>query len=320
MENDVIDSDTVTEEPAAIENEVVETSTEEPGSMLEAIQKGLEGDKEETEEAAPEEEPEEDKPKAEEVVEPENDEEPPEGISKKAQERFRSMVTKVKEKDAEIERISSDLNGIRSVMKETGGSPEDFAKTFEYIRALNHGDVEHARAILEDQIRQLSVLTGKPFGQVDPLAQFPDLRERVNAYQMDEQTALEMARHRSMQHQQQQAVNQYQQRQQSEQQSIASRQNAIAEIDRLGAEWAKSDPDYSFKEGLITQRAQDIAREFPPEQWAKQVKLMYQTLSSVPAPKPQSAPAPLRASGQSAGARQPSNMLEALQNGLGYGR
>ena len=166
-------------------------------------------------------------------------------------------------------------------MKETGGSPEDFAKTFEYIRALNHGDVEHARAILEDQIRQLSVLTGKPFGQVDPLAQFPDLRERVNAYQMDEQTALEMARHRSMQHQQQQAVSQYQQRQQSEQQSIASRQNAIAEIDRLGAEWAKSDPDYSFKEGLITQRAQDIAREFPPEQWAKQVKLMYQTLSSV---------------------------------------
>lgn len=313
MENDLIESEAVAEvennEPEVIEND-------EPESMLEAIQDGLKTDEPE-EEAKPEEPEPEAKP--EEEAKPENEDEPPEGISKKAQERFRSMVTKVKEKDAEIERISSDLNGIRNMMKETGGKPEDFAKTFEYIRALNNGDLDHARNILEEQVRQLTIATGKPFSQVDPLQQFPDLRERVNAYQMDEQTAIEMARFRTGQQQQQQQVNQYQQRQQSEQQAMQARNNAIAEIDRLGNEWAKSDPDYAMKEGLITAQAKLISEQFPPHQWPAQVKLMYQTISSMPVQKPVAhTPPPLRASGQSGGARQPGSMLEALQNGLGY--
>lgn len=317
MENDLIESEAVAEvesnEPATIEND------DGPESMLEAIQEGLKADEpdEKKEEAAAEPEAE---VKPEEEAKPENEDEPPEGISKKAQERFRNLTSRLKEKDAEVERLSSDLGGIRTMMKETGGKPEDFAKTFEYIRALNHGDLDQARSILEEQIQQLSVLTGKPFGQVDPLQKFPDLRERVNAYQMDEQTALEMARHRSVQQRQQQEVSQYQERQQSEQQSMRAKQHAISEIDRMGAEWAKSDPDYAMKEGLITARAKDIAAQFPPHQWPAQVRLMYQTISSMPVQKPAASnPAPLRASGQSGGARQPTSMLEALQSGLGYG-
>lgn len=312
-ELDVNASEAITEIESN-EPEVVESDG--PESMLEAIQEGLKPENEKKEEAPGEVSAEENKPEA---VEPENEDEPPEGISKKAQERFRSMVSKVKEKDAEIERISQDLGGIRQLMQETGGKPEDFAKTFEYIRALNHGDLDHARNILEDQIRQISVMTGKPFGQVDPLSNFPDLREKVNAYQMDEQAALEMARYRATQQAQQQAVNQYQQRQQSEQQSNYVRQSAIAEIDRMGAEWAKSDPDYAMKESMITAQAALISKQFPPQQWPAQVRLMYQTISSMPMQKPAvSHPAPLRSSGQAGGARQPGSMLEALQSGLGY--
>lgn len=317
MDEDLNVSESVADEVVSNEPEAVESN--EPESMLEAIQEGLKADEpepEKTEEVA-EETPEEVKP--EEDAKPENEDEPPEGISKKAQERFRSMVTKVKEKDAEIERLSSDLGGIRNLMKETGGKPEDFAKTFEYIRALNHGDLDHARAILEDQIQQLTIATGKPFAQVDPLAKFPDLRERVNSYQMDEQTAIEMARHRSTQQQHQQQVSQYQKQQESEQQAFQSRQNAIAEIDRMGNEWARTDPDYAMKEGLITAQAKLISEQFPPQQWPAQVKLMYQTISSMPVQKPVvNTPAPLRASGQSGGTRQPTSMLEALQSGLGY--
>lgn len=314
MEKDLNISESVAEDIESSEPEIVESN--EPESMLEAIKEGLKP--EEEKEVVAEEAAEEVKP--EEEAKPENEDEPPEGISKKAQERFRSMVTKVKEKDSEIERLSNDLGGIRKLMQETGGKPEDFSKTFEYIRALNHGDFDHARSILEDQIRQLTIATGKPFNQVDPLSQFPDLRERVNAYQMDEQTAIEMARHRSTQQAQQQAVNQYQQRQQSEQQSAQVRQQAIAEIDRLGSEWARTDPDYAMKEGMITAQAKLISEQFPPHQWPAQVKLMYQTISSMPIPKPQTnQPAPLRASGQSGGTRQPTSMLEALQSGLGYG-
>ena len=318
MEQDLIESEAVAEvettEPEAVESDGPET-------MLEAIQDGLKADDPEPEaapEAAKEEAPE-PEAKPEEAAKPEDEDAPPEGISKKAQERFRNLTSRLKEKDSEVERLSQDLGGIRNMMKETGGRPEDFAKTFDYIRAINHGDFDVARNILEDQIRQFTVMTGKQFGQVDALSQFPDLRERVNAYQMDEQTALEMARHRSAQQQQQRTAQEYQQRQQSEQQSVQVRQNAISEIDRMGAEWAKSDPDYAMKEGLITAQAKLISEQFPPQQWPAQVRLMYQTISSMPVPKPVvSAPAPLRASGQSAGARQPNSMLEALQNGLGY--
>jgi hypothetical protein len=310
MEQDLNESESVTEietnEPEAIESD-------EPESMLEAIQEGLKPDEEKPEEAPKEE------VKAEEEPKPENEDEPPEGISKKAQERFRSMVTKVKEKDVEIEHLKTNLNEITQMVRETGGTPEDFQKTFEYIKAIRSGDLNQARSMLEEQIRQLSIATGQSFGQVDPLAKFPDLRERVNAYQMDEQTALEMARHRAIQNEQMQAQHQYQQRAQNEQQMMQTRQRAIAEIDHLGSEWAKTDPDYAMKEELIAKQAQVISQQFPPHQWAAQVKLMYQTLSSMPMQRPQTnSPAPLRASGQTAGARQPGSMLEALQNGLGY--
>jgi hypothetical protein len=312
MENDLIESEAVAEVETP---EPVEVESNEPESMLEAIQEGLKTD--EPEEKA--EETEEPKEEAKEEAKPADEDEPPEGISKKAQERFRNLTSRLKEKDQEVERLSQDLGGIRKMMQDTGGKPEDFAKTFEYIRALNHGDLDHAKSILEDQIRQLSIATGKPFQQVDPLSQFPDLRERVNSYQMDEQTAMEMARYRSSQQTQQRQAQEYQQRQQSEQQSQYVRQNAIAEIDRMGNEWAKNDPDYAMKEGLITAQAKLISEQFPPQQWPAQVKLMYQTISSMPMPKPvTNSPAPLRASGQSAGARQPTSMLEALQNGLGY--
>lgn len=320
MENDVIDSVAVTED-AAETNQVETVESNEPESMLEAIQNGLKQDEPESA-TDPEPEPEKDpevEPEVAEEVAPENEDEPPEGISKKAQERFRNIVYKVKEKEAELTAVRSDLDGIRTLMKDTGGTPEDFSRTFEYIRAVRSGDFDNARSILEDQIRQLSVATGKPFGQVDPLSQFPDLRERVNAYQMDEPTALEIARSRSHADAQRKAEQQFNERQQQQRESVNSRQSAIAEIDRLGAEWAKSDPDYAVKEGIITQKANEIAANFPPSQWAAQVKLMYSAISSMPVQKPTApAPAPLRASGQSAGARQPNSMLEALQSGLGY--
>jgi hypothetical protein len=309
-ELDVNESEAITE----VENEAPEVESNEPDSMLEAIQEGLKTDEPEAEEVK---EPE---VKPEEVAkEPENEDEPPEGISKKAQERFRNLTSRLKEKDAEVEHLSRDLGNIRTMMQETGGKPEDFAKTFEYIRSINKGDFDNARSILEDQIKQLTVITGKPFANVDPLSSHPDLRERVNSYQMDEPTALEMARHRAMQQAQIKEQQEYQQRTQSQQYNEQVRNNAIAQIDRMGSEWAKSDPDYAMKEGMITAQAKEIMNNFPPQQWPAQVRLMYQTISSMPVQRHVSTtPAPLRASGQSAGQRQPTSMLEALQNGLGY--
>ena len=302
------------------EESQIETSEEstEQGSMLDAITEGL---KQESAEEAPEEEeaPPEVEVKPEEAK-PEDDEAPPEGISKKAQERFQRLVSKVKEKDEELTTLRTNLDGIRKVMQDTGASPEDFSMAFDYLKAIRSGNMDQVGQILQAQIKQYQLATGKQLGVVDPLSDFPDLRQRVDGYQMTEEAALEIARMRAVQREQQQSIQQTQQRQQSEFAVQQTRQAAINEINQIGSEWAKKDPDYSAKEEIILKQIPEIARNFPPQAWAHQVRILYQALSSVPITKPQaSAPAPLRASGQSAGARQPTSMLEALQNGLGYG-
>ena len=96
------------------------------------------------------------------------------------------------------------------------------------------------------------------------------------------------------------------------------RQMAMQKVDMMGAEWAKRDPDYRAKEDIILKQIPQIAKQFPPAQWAQQVELLYQTLSAMPIPKPQNTPQPLRASGQAGGAKQPASMLDALKTGLGY--
>lgn len=312
-ENDVLDAETV----AATENTEVDTTpseTNEPSSMLEAIQDGLKGDEEPKE---PEEKQEaESKPDQETATE--NEDEPPEGISKKAQERFRNLTHRLKEKDSELAAVRSDLDGIRSIMQETGGKAEDFGMMFDYMRALNKGDMDHVGKVLAEQVRQYKMMTGKALESVDPLQDFPDLRQRVDSYQMDEQSALELARQRSFARQHQQETAQQQQRHNQTQQFQQVKQQAMAEVDRMGAEWAKRDPDYKIKEELILKQIPVIAQRFHPSQWPQQVEILYQTLSSMPMQRQSQAPQPLRPSGQTAGAKQPTSMLEALKSGLGY--
>lgn len=308
-------------QPEESQIETSEVESKEPESMLDAIAEGL---KPEEDSAKAEEEAKKDDAQKQEAqpeeAKTEDDETPPEGISKKAQERFQRLVSKVKEKDEELTTLRSNLDGIRKVMQDTGASPEDFSMAFDYLKAIRSGDMDQVGRILHEQIKQYQIVTGKQFGGVDPLSDFPDLRQRVDGYQMTEEAALEIARMRAVQREQQQSIQQTQQRQQSEFAVQQTREAAINEINQIGSEWAKKDPDYSAKEEIILKQIPEIARNFPPQAWAHQVRILYQALSSVPIAKPQaSAPAPLRASGQSAGARQPTSMLEALQNGLGYG-
>lgn len=312
-ENDVIESEAIAENT---DPEVVDAN--EPESMLEAIQEGLKGEEESPEDEQKEEVSEEQKP--EEEAKPEDENAAPEGISKKAQERFHNLVSKVKEKEEHISRLQSDLDGIRTVMKDTGASPDDFVKAFDYMKAITSGDMDHVARVIREQVQQYTLMTGKQLQFDDPLSNFPDLRERVNSYQMDEQTALEMARFRNQQNTQQQFMRQQQEQQYRSTQESQMRNQAISEVARMGDEWSKTDPDYRFKEDVILKQIPAIKQNFPPHLWPQQVRILYETMSSLPMQQQKpSNPAPLRSSGQSAGARQPGSMLEALQVGLGYG-
>lgn len=302
--------------------------TNEPSSMLEAIESGLSGDNESGQPRddagryAPKKEeskPEEVKPEIKQEAKPEDEHAMPEGLSAKAQERFTSLVNKVKEKEQQFVQASEQLGQFRDLIQSTGASPQEFSQAIDYMRMVNKGDFEGALRLIDDQRRQISLALGKPLPGADPLAEFPDLRQRVDSYHMDEQSAIEVARSRLMQQQSQQNQRQQNEQQQSQQMQQQTRQQAISQIDEMGKQWAKTDPDFTMKEDIILKQLPEIARNFPPNMWPQQVSILYNTISAMPMSQPaRHNPAPLRPTGQTAGNRQPGSMLEAMEMGLGY--
>lgn len=294
----------------------------EPGSMLEAIEAGLSDNADEPAVA--------DGADAEKKPDPAVEAKPgehveddlaiPEGLSKKAQERFTTLVSRVKEREAQAHEANEQIGQFREMIKSTGTTPQEFSQAIDYMRMVKHGDLEGALRIMDEQRRMISLALGKQLPGADALEQFPDLRQRVDAYQMDEQTALELARTRHIQQQDQQHRQQQQETQQRGEQLQQTRQQAVSQIDQMGQQWSKTDPDFRAKEDIILKQLPMIAQNFHPNQWAQQVRILYDTISSVPMQRTAArAPAPLRSSGQTAGARAPGSMLEALDLGLGYG-
>jgi hypothetical protein len=316
------------------------TSANEPKSMLEAIEQGLKGptdaDGKTAAERARDEQgrfakqdpaavtkPAEVKPAdaaAKAIETPAADDlAMPEGLSPKAQERFQTLVTRVKEREQALEAVQSDVQAFRSIIQESRATPEEFSQAMDYMRMVKTGNLEQALQVLDMQRQQIALALGKPLPASDPLADFPDLRQAVENYQVDEAHAIKLARARVQEQAQQRSYQQAQQTQQQQQTAQVARSGAIQQIDQLGANWAKTDPDFAAKEDIILKQLPEIAAKFPPNMWAQQVTILYNALSAMPRPvAPRQNPAPLRSSGQSAGARQPSNMLEALQAGLGY--
>ena len=317
-----LDSPEVTlPESAETESAAVEPdeSSSGPSSMLEAIEAGLSDNADEpADDAAAENKP---GPAAE--VKPEehaeDDLEIPEGLSKKAQERFTTLVSRVKEREAQAHEANEQIGQFREMIKSTGTTPQEFSQAIDYMKMVKHGDFEGALRIMDDQRRMLSIAMGRALPGADPLAQFPDLRQRVDGYQMDEQTALEIARSRMQQNHIQTAQQQQDQAQQQAQNVQQTRQQAVSQIDQMGQQWSKTDPDFRAKEDIILKQLPEIARNFPPSQWPQQVKILYNTLSAMPMQRQvANTPAPLRASGQGGGARQPKTMQEAIDMQLGY--
>lgn len=253
------------------------------------------------------------------AVKTEDDLAMPEGLSQKAQERFTTLVNRVKEREAQVAETQGTITQFREMIQSTGTTPQEFSQAIDYMKMVKHGDFEGALRIMDDQRRMLSIAMGRALPGADPLASFPDLRQRVDGYQMDEQTALEIARSRVQQNHIQTAHQQQDQAQQQAQNVQQARQQAVQQIDQLGLQWAKTDPDFTVKEDIILKQLPEIARNFPPAQWPQQVKILYNTLSAMPMQRQvANTPAPLRASGQGGGARQPKTMQEAIDMQLGY--
>ncbi len=257
----------------------------------------------------------------------------PEGLAQKSSERFKALVEDSKvhraqcaQLDEQMRAMNEDLQFMRETFFTDEQSANDFMQFAGYRESLKRGDFDSAMGMLQQQAQQLQLLAGRKL-ETDPLSAYPDLRQQVDDMALDEAHALELARYRALQTQQQQHTQQQAQRQakqeNEEQQAQQVIANVIGQIDQMEAQWLAQDLNYPAKREKLRELIPEMQRDFPPPLWPRQIAMLYQTLSGLTAAPQTSAPrvlknAPLRPTGGNGGQPEPATMLEAVNQALNY--
>lgn len=247
----------------------------------------------------------------------------PEGLGGKAQERFHKLANANKELTQQLDQAAQQISYIQQTFQQHDVKQEQFEQAVSVIGMINRGDLAGAQRVLMEQLQQISLITGQSL-QVDPLADFPDLRQKVNSLLISEEDAIALARANQLQTQQQQAqqrqsvqVQQQRQQQEQAQQAQQQRQQATNEVDAFCRQMQGSDLDYSAIEAKLLPVLPQILEGVPPQRWASVVKTQYQLIKEVAggsraAGGAQASAQALRATGQAAPSAAPRTMMEAM--------
>lgn len=257
----------------------------------------------------------------------------PEGLAPKSSERFKALVEdnktqRVQHEQAvqQLQAINEDLQFMRNTFFTDEQSTNDFMEFAGYREALKRGDFDSALGMLQQQAQQLQLLSGRKL-EADPLAAYPDLRQQVEDMTLDEANALELARHRALQGQQQQytqqQIRQQARQEQDEQQFRQTVANVSNQLNQMEAQWSAMDLNYPAKKQKLVEMFPEIQREFPPHLWPQQIAMLYRSMGNVTAAPQPSAPrtlknAPLRPTGGGGGRPEPTTALEVINQALNY--
>lgn len=254
----------------------------------------------------------------------------PEGLSEGAQERFRSLVSMVRERDARIEQAEAQagemrqaVEGFQRMIVESGANDQELVALFDFAKAIKSGNWTAAEPMLAHLTQQYRVAMGRDPNGADPFTAHPDLAQAVQEGKITAEAAREVLRARQVLADEQRRTQAVQAEQQTQQQYIAGVQRATAEVGQMVRQWSATDLDWPKKQAMLQAQAVEIAKALPPEQWGfalqSAYKLIGETLkASAPArATPTAGAQPLRPSAANAGRREPSNMAEAISAALG---
>lgn len=243
----------------------------------------------------------------------------PEGLGKAAQQRFQSLANEVKELRPlreQVEMLGRQQEYIRENFEQHKVQQEQFEQAMQVIGMMNSGDFKGALQFLQAQMQELAVLAGEVPGRVDPLSAYPDLRQSVDALEMTEARAMELARARR----QQQLQTEYGQRQQQEQQAQQATQQAIQggmkAVDEFCRQMAATDVDYPAIEAQLLPEIKNLVNGVPPSQWKAIVETNYRLIKRAASAARTSAPSGggsvLRPTGNASPAQAPKSAFEAM--------
>ncbi len=252
--------------------------------------------------------------------------EPPEGLdnsSDKTKERFHELVSQNKKKDSRIQELETENDQIISMISGTGATAQQFGELLEISSLMYHPEQSNPKEAIDklySAASQIARANGIDLPGYDPLEGHDDLRQKVENMDMTLDAAKELAQHRNRQHIQ----NERTQEESTQRQEQAAYQSRVAEgkdnIRKYLENLQDNDIDFEAKAEYLMDAVKGIAQEVPPEKWVEHLDRHYKTIDSIVKNRlPPKDPAPLRSGGGGSGVKAPTDMQEAISQGLKLG-
>ncbi len=244
----------------------------------------------------------------------------------KTQERFRELANKAVEYDKlqtempQMQERITRANEFEDRIIATGAAPEQFGRAMFALQAVNSDDpimLGQLHDVLTEELALVAKRLGRPATGYNPLDDkgMEDLKAEVDAGELSEARALEMARLRR-------GTNMVTEHRQESVQATNATTEAVKAVAALGQDLRDLDPEnFDARMALIGPKVQNIQRTLPPHQWASAIKEAYK---ATPAPAPARRPPsriPARANAQgnmpASGVKAaPANAFDAFSQGV----
>ncbi|MDG1489574.1 MAG: hypothetical protein P8R36_04740 [Actinomycetota bacterium] len=246
------------------------------------------------------------------------------GQSERSQERYRQLAERARAAEEESAKVRAQGQELYKIMGDSGVTPNDMTAYFEYHKSLRNGG--DPSQYWEQMEKAHSQYTGNKVGNADPLNNHPDLMAKVEEFEVTEEAARELAslrdyseRMKQVEEQNAQQQAQYGAETRQYQEAATYAQSASVELDRWSEDMKAKDPQFSQKEALLLERAQEQFPNIHPAYWPQFIANEYAYISKA-FPTEASAPAPnaIRPGSTGGGNLQPEpkNISEALSNAL----
>lgn len=222
--------------------------------------------------------------------------------SERSRTRFQELSRRATEAEGRYQQMEQEVNALRESITSAGMDGQQFAQTIQFAKLANSQnptDLRVARDMLQQQMQAISLRLGEEIPAIDPLAQFPDLKQAVDSFELSKEKAHELAKLRHQQAQQHAAM---QAQQQSSQQQAAYQQTVQQASQRMDAylQSRANEIDHKSKMEALHKhfsdpaKMQDFVASFEPQQWEQALRLMYDSIAVAPQP-PARTQQPLRA-------------------------
>jgi hypothetical protein len=237
----------------------------------------------------------------------------------KITEGFKAEKVRADSLNQEVERYKGSIDSLRQLGFTDETAANDLIEFSGFRHVLAAGDEKAFSEIIGNQIKQFEALHGKKITiNASVLSDFPDLQQKVENLEIDEDTAHEVARARKLQERSTRENQQNRQNQEHVQNTQAVLNSAVSEVETLQANWLKTDPDFNAILPHLQPQLAEIGKTYPPHLWARTLEIQYKSLKKALVEQGAGKIAqPLRGNAHQSGKPAPSSASEAVLQELG---